>query len=195
MYRKILQDPLRFPDDMGSEARSVLTLLLNRDPSRRLGVNGAQDIKNHPFFARHIDWKKLMAKKIQPPFKPAVVRRFEPASARDREADVVKPTRQAPSTHQTSTKSLLRRSRRIPSWRTPTYLRPFSSNCKCPLNFAVGLTGSSSRITARASRGVKARWVNRTNKNTKQSCRAFEFLCAVYPSLAIRWRPKVLQYM
>ncbi|KAI5453240.1 Serine/threonine-protein kinase [Naganishia albida] len=72
MYRKILQDPLRFPDDMGSEARSVLTLLLNRDPSRRLGVNGAQDIKNHPFFARHIDWKKLMAKKIQPPFKPAV---------------------------------------------------------------------------------------------------------------------------
>lgn len=73
MYRKILQDPLRFPDDMGSEARSILTLLLNRDPSRRLGVNGAQDIKNHPFFARHIDWKKLMAKKIQPPFKPAVV--------------------------------------------------------------------------------------------------------------------------
>ncbi|KAJ9098347.1 Serine/threonine protein kinase, AGC [Naganishia cerealis] len=65
-------DPLRFPDDMGSEARSVLTLLLNRDPARRLGVNGAQDIKNHPFFARHIDWKKLVAKKIQPPFKPAV---------------------------------------------------------------------------------------------------------------------------
>jgi serum/glucocorticoid-regulated kinase 2 len=77
MYRKILQDPLRFPDDMGSEARSILTLLLNRDPSRRLGVNGAQDIKNHPFFARHIDWKKLMAKKIQPPFKPAVVSRFQ----------------------------------------------------------------------------------------------------------------------
>lgn len=67
---------------MGSEARSILTLLLNRDPSRRLGVNGAQDIKNHPFFARHIDWKKLMAKKIQPPFKPAVVR------VRDR-ADIV----------------------------------------------------------------------------------------------------------
>jgi serum/glucocorticoid-regulated kinase 2 len=47
---------------------------LDRDPNRRLGVNGALDIKNHPFFARHIDWKKLMAKKIQPPFKPAVVR-------------------------------------------------------------------------------------------------------------------------
>ncbi|KAK4687783.1 serum/glucocorticoid-regulated kinase 2, partial [Tremellales sp. Uapishka_1] len=72
MYRKILSDPLRFPEEVGSEARSLLTQLLDRDPSRRLGVNGAQDIKNHPFFARHIDWKKLMAKKIQPPFKPAV---------------------------------------------------------------------------------------------------------------------------
>lgn len=72
MYRKILQDPLRFPDEVGKEARSLLTLLLNRDPKQRLGVNGAQDIKNHPFFARHIDWKQLIAKKIQPPFKPAV---------------------------------------------------------------------------------------------------------------------------
>lgn len=73
MYRKILSDPLRFPDEMGSEARSLLTQLLNRDPSKRLGVNGAQEIKNHPFFSKHIDFKKLWAKKIQPPFKPAVV--------------------------------------------------------------------------------------------------------------------------
>lgn len=72
MYRKILQDPLRFPEEVGSEARSLLTQLLVRDPSRRLGVNGAQEIKSHPFFARHIDWKQLLAKKIQPPFKPAV---------------------------------------------------------------------------------------------------------------------------
>jgi serum/glucocorticoid-regulated kinase 2 len=37
-----------------------------------LGNTGAQEIKNHPFFAT-IDWKKLMAKRIQPPFKPSVV--------------------------------------------------------------------------------------------------------------------------
>lgn len=73
MYRKILQDPLRFPDEVGSDARSLLTKLLNRDPAQRLGVNGAQEIKDHPFFAKHIDWKRLLAKKIQPPFKPAVV--------------------------------------------------------------------------------------------------------------------------
>ncbi|WVR04665.1 hypothetical protein IAU60_001676 [Kwoniella sp. DSM 27419] len=73
MYRKILSDPLRFPDAMGAEAKSLLTQLLNRDPARRLGVNGAQEIKDHPFFAKHIDFKKLWNKRIQPPFKPAVL--------------------------------------------------------------------------------------------------------------------------
>lgn len=72
MYRKILSDPLRFPEEVGSEARSLLTQLLNRDPAKRLGVNGAQEIKNHPFFSRHIDFKKMWQKKVPPPFKPAV---------------------------------------------------------------------------------------------------------------------------
>ncbi|MCO5565622.1 hypothetical protein L7F22_019296 [Adiantum nelumboides] len=72
MYRKILQDPLRFGDEVSRDARSILILLLNRDPSRRLGTHGAADIKNHEFFSKHIDWNKLMAKKVQPPFKPAV---------------------------------------------------------------------------------------------------------------------------
>ncbi|OWZ33134.1 non-specific serine/threonine protein kinase [Cryptococcus neoformans c45] len=72
MYRKILTEPLRFPDGVRSEARSLLTGLLNRDPRQRLGVNGAQDIKNHPFFAKHINFTKLWNKQIQPPFKPAV---------------------------------------------------------------------------------------------------------------------------
>lgn len=72
MYKKILSDPLRFPSDMSSDARDILRGLLTRDPSQRLGVNGAEEIKRHPFFAKHIDWKLLLAKKIQPPFKPSV---------------------------------------------------------------------------------------------------------------------------
>ena len=71
MYRKILQEPLRFPDDMDREARSLLIGLLDRDPLKRLGVNGAAEIKAHPFFAQ-IDWRRLMAKKYAAPFKPAV---------------------------------------------------------------------------------------------------------------------------
>ncbi|KAK9459605.1 kinase-like domain-containing protein [Lipomyces oligophaga] len=71
MYRKILQEPLRFPEEMDKDARSLLTGLLNRDPNKRLGANGAEEIKNHKFFAE-IDWKKLLGKKYPPPFKPSV---------------------------------------------------------------------------------------------------------------------------
>ena len=74
MYQRILRDPLLFPPDMSHDAKSVMTGLLQRDPSMRLGHNGADEIKRHPFFARHVDWKMLLAKKIQPPFKPSVVR-------------------------------------------------------------------------------------------------------------------------
>ena len=72
MYEKILKNPLVFGDEIGPEARSVLTGLLNRDPTQRLGVNGAEEIRSHPFFANHIDFQKLIQKKIQPPFKPSV---------------------------------------------------------------------------------------------------------------------------
>ena len=72
MYAKILNDPLVFGPEFSAEARSILTGLLNRDPTRRLGVNGADEIKRHPFFHKHIDFRQLSAKKIQPPFKPSV---------------------------------------------------------------------------------------------------------------------------
>ncbi|KAF9970385.1 AGC protein kinase Gad8 [Actinomortierella ambigua] len=71
MYRKILQDELRFPDDVAPDARSLLSALLTRDPNQRLGNNGSSAIKQHPFF-KAISFTQLMAKKIQPPFKPSV---------------------------------------------------------------------------------------------------------------------------
>ncbi|CAO3642290.1 unnamed protein product [Mucor hiemalis] len=71
MYRKILQQELRFPDDMSDAASSLLSGLLNRDPNARLGNRGTDEIRNHEFF-RSIDWNKLMKKAVQPPFKPSV---------------------------------------------------------------------------------------------------------------------------
>lgn len=56
MYQRILTDPLQFPSDIPSEARSVMTGLLQRNPSNRLGANGGEEIKRHPFFAKYIDW-------------------------------------------------------------------------------------------------------------------------------------------
>ncbi|KAF8944348.1 AGC protein kinase Gad8 [Haplosporangium gracile] len=71
MYRKILQDELRFPDEVAPDARALLTALLTRDPNQRLGNNGSSAIKQHAFF-KPISFPHLMAKKIQPPFKPSV---------------------------------------------------------------------------------------------------------------------------
>ncbi|KAG1140107.1 hypothetical protein G6F37_009998 [Rhizopus arrhizus] len=76
MYRKILQDELKFPEDVSPEAKSLLRGLLTRDPKERLGNNGSEEIKNHPFFAS-IDWRKLNQKKLQPPYKPPVVSAYD----------------------------------------------------------------------------------------------------------------------
>lgn len=70
MYKKILQNPLRFPQFLeGTDAQDLLIKLLQKDPSKRL--NDAQEIKNHPFF-KDIDWNKLLNKSYLPPFKPNV---------------------------------------------------------------------------------------------------------------------------
>ncbi|EIW76082.1 AGC Akt protein kinase [Coniophora puteana RWD-64-598 SS2] len=94
MYQRILSDPLNFPADMPPEARSVMTGLLQRDPTKRMGANGGEEIKRHAFFAKHIDWSKLLAKKIQPPFKPSVesvldVANFDPDFTNEEAQDSV----------------------------------------------------------------------------------------------------------
>ncbi|KAH0173807.1 serine/threonine-protein kinase gad8, partial [Aureobasidium melanogenum] len=74
MYRKILAEPLHFPgpEIVPPAARDLLQKLLDRDPTKRLGVNGAAEIKAHPFF-HSIDWRKLLDRKYEPSFKPNVL--------------------------------------------------------------------------------------------------------------------------
>jgi len=74
MYRKILSEPLHFPDHdiVPPAAKDLLTKLLNRDPQQRLGANGSAEIKAHPFF-HAIDWLKLLMRKYDPAFRPSVV--------------------------------------------------------------------------------------------------------------------------
>lgn len=70
MYESITRAPLTFPNSMSSEAKSLLTGLLQRNPRNRLGSNnGMADFKDHPFFA-DINWRELYDKKTPPPFVP-----------------------------------------------------------------------------------------------------------------------------
>lgn len=81
MYRKILSEPLHFPgpDIVPPAAKDLLTKLLDRKPENRMGVNGAAEIKAHPFF-HSIDWRKLLQRKYEPTFKPNVADALDTAN-------------------------------------------------------------------------------------------------------------------
>ncbi|XP_031439320.1 ribosomal protein S6 kinase beta-1-like isoform X2 [Clupea harengus] len=68
---KILKCKLNLPPYLTQEARDLLKKLLKRSASSRLGatVGDAAEVQAHPFF-RHTNWEDLLAKKVEPPFKP-----------------------------------------------------------------------------------------------------------------------------
>jgi len=69
MYTKIMNDKLVFPAQISADARALLTLLLERNPEKR--VSDPKVIRAHPFF-KGMDWEKLLRKEIEPPFIPGV---------------------------------------------------------------------------------------------------------------------------
>lgn len=88
MYKKILHKPLVFdenikdlsrpendPDNMvvPPDAQDLLRKLLDRNPEKRLGVNGSHEIREHPFFKGKINWQELLQRKTKPLFRPRVV--------------------------------------------------------------------------------------------------------------------------
>ena len=46
--------------------------MILRKPENRLGFNGVEEVKEHPWFKK-IDWQKLENKKIAAPFLPASI--------------------------------------------------------------------------------------------------------------------------
>jgi ribosomal protein S6 kinase alpha-1/2/3/6 len=71
--QQILRAKLRMPDFLSQDAQALLRALFKRNPSNRLGAgpDGSNEIKNHPFFSI-IDWDKLLAREISPPFQPTI---------------------------------------------------------------------------------------------------------------------------
>ncbi|XP_033624570.1 RAC-gamma serine/threonine-protein kinase-like isoform X2 [Asterias rubens] len=73
LFELILVQEVKFPARLSDSARSLLSGLLAKDPTKRLGggQEDAKEIMEHPFFAC-INWEDLFDKKIEPPFKPSV---------------------------------------------------------------------------------------------------------------------------
>uniref|UniRef100_A0A8D0BCN0 protein kinase C n=1 Tax=Salvator merianae TaxID=96440 RepID=A0A8D0BCN0_SALMN len=73
VFDSIVNDEVRYPRFLSSEAIGIMRRLLRRNPERRLGSSerDAEDVKKQPFF-RSIDWEALLARKIKPPFVPVI---------------------------------------------------------------------------------------------------------------------------
>lgn len=73
LFELILAEDVRFPPTLSPDARNLLTGLLTKEPSKRLGGSerDAQEIKEHAFFCR-VPWDLMLAKQLTPPFKPQV---------------------------------------------------------------------------------------------------------------------------
>ncbi|KAL4657434.1 serine/threonine-protein kinase Sgk1-like [Arapaima gigas] len=72
MYNNILHKALVLKPNVSNAGRALLEGLLQKDRTQRLGAqDDFMEIEAHPFFSP-INWDNLVAKKIAPPFVPAV---------------------------------------------------------------------------------------------------------------------------
>ncbi|CAD8118066.1 unnamed protein product [Paramecium sonneborni] len=68
MLNNIECNKISFPDNISKECKSIIQLLLEKNPMIRLGASlrDADEIKDHPFF-KQINWDDLLKKKYKPP--------------------------------------------------------------------------------------------------------------------------------
>ncbi|XP_052455377.1 serine/threonine-protein kinase N2-like isoform X2 [Carassius gibelio] len=98
VFDSIVNDEVRYPKFLSTEAISIMRRLLRRNPERRLGAGerDAEEVKSHPFF-RDMDWAALLAKKIPPPFLPTIKGREDVSNFDDEftsEAPILTPPRE-----------------------------------------------------------------------------------------------------
>uniref|UniRef100_A0A3Q3F355 protein kinase C n=1 Tax=Labrus bergylta TaxID=56723 RepID=A0A3Q3F355_9LABR len=74
VFDSIVNDEVRYPRFLSTEAIGIMRRLLRRNPERRLGSGekDAEEVKKQPFF-RNVDWEALLQRKLPPPFVPSIV--------------------------------------------------------------------------------------------------------------------------
>lgn len=63
---------LLMPRGMDPDAKDLITRLLIKNQVKRLGYNGVEEVKAHPFFAS-IDWTSLLQKRVSAPLNPHIM--------------------------------------------------------------------------------------------------------------------------
>ncbi|KAM8843409.1 serine/threonine-protein kinase N1 isoform 6-T6 [Synchiropus picturatus] len=92
VFDSIVNDEVRYPRFLSTEAIGIMRRLLRRNPERRLGSGekDAEEVKKQPFF-RSMDWEALLQRKVPPPFIPTI-RGKEDVSNFDEEFTTEPPT-------------------------------------------------------------------------------------------------------
>lgn len=66
MYKMIKESNLKFPAILSKATKDFLKKILEKDPQKRLGYRGFDEIKKDPYF-KGIDFDKLLRKEYKPP--------------------------------------------------------------------------------------------------------------------------------
>ncbi|TKS83916.1 Rhodopsin kinase [Collichthys lucidus] len=69
--RRIINDPVSYTPNFSKECKDICEGLMHKDPEKRLGFknNTCDELKNQPFF-KEINWGRLEAGMLPPPFVP-----------------------------------------------------------------------------------------------------------------------------
>jgi len=65
----VFPDPVRHKIHMSEEMKDFITLLLQKDPEKRLGNKGSYEILEHPWFD-NVKWDSLKSRKLKVPYYP-----------------------------------------------------------------------------------------------------------------------------
>ena len=71
IFPLILSGEIAIPSFVDSTAADLISKLLNREPSARLGCGGIQEIMNHPWFS-DIDFDRMANRLVTAPFQPYI---------------------------------------------------------------------------------------------------------------------------
>lgn len=69
LFRRLRSAPLDVPSFFSPRSASFASALLERDPRRRLGVQGLRSAMSHEFF-RDVDWSSLRFRRVEAPIRP-----------------------------------------------------------------------------------------------------------------------------
>ena len=71
LFHKIKHCDPNFPKHISSSTKQFLEQLLEKDPSKRLGSRGAEEIKQHIWF-ENVNWEYIYQKKYESFYIPKI---------------------------------------------------------------------------------------------------------------------------